>query len=769
MSNATTEAILDNVHAALPGVADDVISQALFNVCDDLAREALNVAAPAGVDADPATWLPVEQWVPNFQALLSGVLAALYGQFGKPYFSADLAKFNQDKYLAYKTLSRTSEAYAAIKIDNPHERLVSAIRAQIPACRDATIIHELFAATNEVRIDVYLMAPLPSDRGNPVDWLALEQYMESYNALLAGTLSRIYGQAGMPWFSEPAQAASEARFRMELQKLRSTKALYEIDIAHRLVGIVRAYIPLITEPAVQLALFDVVNKIRIDALQLGPITFNNVTPPAWLNEADYEKCSMALQAGMLAALYAQPGTPWFNAEQATAQAARFAHELHQLRSHQSGRDAYTDELPERLVNTVMAQVQYIRHEAVRLPMFDVVNKIRVEVFLLPPLLASNTAYQAYLSPSQWERSYNTVLYGTLAAVYSQSNMPWYNQEQCAANSALYAHELHQLRSWYHGTDARTDTLPERLVSTVMAQIRNIRDEAVRLPLFTVANKIRAEVYSLPPLTGANTAYQLYLTDAQWQQSYNALLYGTLASLYSQSDMAWYNHDQFLAFSALFAQELDLARSENIEKEGPSGSVADDILEEARTYLPGARDEVMEFELRRVLDEFLKFTSIWQEDVRVAARPNRTSYELIPEAKAEIVRVIAMVNKVTGIGAGPFSMQTLGVLKLKYAPSEPATWLATCVLSVLTSKRAAGDNCGCGANWGVPAWILERWDEVLLNGLLWRMMMQQGKSYTNTELGVFHGQRWRAGLSDARGATRQQNVYDGQTWRYPEYA
>jgi hypothetical protein len=81
-----------------------------------------------------------------------------------------------------------------------------------------------------------------------------------------------------------------------------------------------------------------------------------------------------------------------------------------------------------------------------------------------------------------------------------------------------------------------------------------------------------------------------------------------------------------------------------------------------------------------------------------------------------------------------------------------------------------NSCNCGCNsWNVPGWIVERWNEVIFNGLLWRMMMQPNKPYTNTELGVFHGQRWRGGCADARGATLQHNVYDAQNWRFPAFA
>lgn len=431
MSNATVDAILDNARAALPGVADDVIKQALFNTCDDLAREALRVTAPAAVDGDPASWLPASSWVPNYQPLLAGTMAALYGQFGKPYFNPDLAKANLDKYLAYRTLSRSTAA------------------------------------------------------------------------------------------------------------------------------------------------------------------------------------------------------------------------------------------------------------------------------------------------------------GTVTAV---------------------------------------DTIPERIVSTIRAQISGCRDESIILEMFNVIQKIREESYNLPPIQGTTTDYTAWLSTAQYEESYLAILYGTLSRLYGQSNMPWFNLDLYGSNNVLFLQELDALRAGSLE---PAGGV-DGLLAEARVYLPGAKDETLQVELRRAIDEMLKITQVWQGDIDFKVKPGRLVYPLdtaqFCQGMAQIVRVIKVVNS-NNIPVRFFAMQNIPELTLTCEPSQPETFTATLAFSLplasACSCQQLSDKCGC--TWGIPEWILTRWNEVFFDGLLWRMMMQPAKPYTNTEIGLFHGQRWRMGLADARAAAKQKNVYDGQAWQFPAFA
>lgn len=431
MSNATTSAILDNVRAALPGIADDVALQALFNVCDDLARETLRVAAPVNVDADPAGWLPVDQWVPNFQPLLAGVLASLYGQFAKPYFNPDLSKFHLDRYMSYRTLSRTTAA---------------------------------------------------------------------------------------------------------------------------------------------------------------------------------------------------------------------------------------------------------------------------------------------------------------------------------------------------GAPTAVDTIPERIVSTVRAQIQLARDESIKLEMFNVVNKLRAEVYRLDPLKGSATDYLTWLSETQYEQSYLAILYGVLSRLYSQANMPWFNLELFNSNNVLFLQELDLARSSNLEPGGTIGGI-EGLLEEAKAHLPGARDEVMRFELRRAMDEFFKVTQAWQEDIGFKVKPGKFGYEISPSSNAQIIRLIYVKNANDIVLAA--AMPVIPIIQLQREPSEPGRDTVSVALSLFTGGSCGG--CGnsvnkcCCDNWGIPGWILTRWNEVFFDGLLYRMMMQPQKPYTNTELGLYHGQRFRAGMADARGATKQQNLYDGQAWRFPAFA
>lgn len=772
MPNATTDAILDNARAALPGVADDVIKQTLFTVCDDLAREALMVAAPVDIDADPATWLPVDQWVPNFQPLLAGVLAYLYGQFGKPYFQPDLAKANLEKYLAYRTLSRTS---AVVAVSSSYDRLISTMQARIPAAREHTLALELYNTVNDVRTEALRLAALPPGSTNPDSWLTDEQWELAYLSMLHGTLARLFSQSGMPWYSAEASAAEEARYQTELQQIRADYSETQVadpgGMAGRIIANVQSVIPIIRIEVVKFALFNVINDYRAEVLRTSQMTSGSTNPASWLTEDEYKLAETTLIAGVFAAVYAQTAMPWGSLDNAKLFNDRYQSELQQARSQVISTGLVT--IPDRIIANVQATLPLVRAEAITLELFNAVNKLRVEAYRYAPLAGTATSPASWLTADEYQQAELALLHAVLSRLYTQNGTPWYNLETAKVEFDLAQAEQWALRGDIAGSDTWTDSIAERLVATIRAQIQLVRPSQVKLEMFGVINKLRAEVYQLPALTGADVLPTSWLTEQQYTDCYLTILYGTLSRLYGQSNMPWYNLDQFGANNVLFQQELDLVRSQNIEPDGPIGGL-DGIIEEARAHLPGARDEVMRMELRRALDEFFKTTQTWTEAITFKAKPGKLVYELSPSCPAQIVRLVTVLNP-DQIKVGYFSMLNIPQLVLACDPGQEQKYTATVVLSLWMTGACGNcgkpvNSCSCGCNtWNVPGWIVERWNEVIFNGLLWRMMMQPGKPYTNTELGVFHGQRWRGGCADARGATLQHNVYDAQNWRFPAFA
>lgn len=186
---------------------------------------------------------------------------------------------------------------------------------------------------------------------------------------------------------------------------------------------------------------------------------------------------------------------------------------------------------------------------------------------------------------------------------------------------------------------------------------------------------------------------------------------------------------------------------------------DRIMAEARLRLPGAIDDVMKVELFSILDEFLRRTHIWQEDISVGVTTDNKMYELSSNEWVAAINELIRVNNKDAISISA-SMPVAGELLLYNYPSEDQTY------SVLVSLALASavDEDGYPQ---VPEWIIIKYHEAFKDGLLTHMLMQPAKPYYNETLAKYYGIRFRSSMDEAFYDVKSQNTFDGQSWIYPQ--
>lgn len=196
-----------------------------------------------------------------------------------------------------------------------------------------------------------------------------------------------------------------------------------------------------------------------------------------------------------------------------------------------------------------------------------------------------------------------------------------------------------------------------------------------------------------------------------------------------------------------------------------------LMDTARVRLPGATDAAIQLELFTVVDDFLKETNAWMEDIDVLVRgglPNGTVIELTATGPALINKLMWVTlrpdanNSFTGVPVGGYTMQTPGELLIHAMPSSDTWYRATVSKTVADPTQRDGYVT-------FPAWILQRHRDVILDGLLGKMMTQPNKPFTNQQTGVYHLRRFISGYSAARVEVQRNNAYRGQAWRFPGFA
>lgn len=191
-----------------------------------------------------------------------------------------------------------------------------------------------------------------------------------------------------------------------------------------------------------------------------------------------------------------------------------------------------------------------------------------------------------------------------------------------------------------------------------------------------------------------------------------------------------------------------------------------FMSNARVRLPGAADSAIQLELFAALKEFFINTNSWREEIQFQVEPSLQEYHDNPEAytfsisaaNGAVVRLIGTQNEdgrwVEAIMPSP------GIIVLGKLPI--AAEIYTSLVTLTVSDPVTPDGYPY-----FPEWALSVYPNEILDGVLGRMMGQIAKPYTNPPVAVVHMRKFRQGMAMARVATKRQNIYAGQPWRFPK--
>lgn len=191
-----------------------------------------------------------------------------------------------------------------------------------------------------------------------------------------------------------------------------------------------------------------------------------------------------------------------------------------------------------------------------------------------------------------------------------------------------------------------------------------------------------------------------------------------------------------------------------------------LMDNARIRLPGALDAAIQMELFAVMNEFFQGSNIWYEDIKFPVEPTSDAftdnpeaytYDVIP-AQGTITRLMGIIDSQGRPQQG--YMPILGQVILSFSPNVADTYTARVALTVSDPVTRSGYP-------EFPAWIMDKYGNEILDGVLSRMMSQIAKPYTSPQMAQYHGRMFKHAVSQAKVEASHQNVYRGQNWRFPQ--
>lgn len=191
-----------------------------------------------------------------------------------------------------------------------------------------------------------------------------------------------------------------------------------------------------------------------------------------------------------------------------------------------------------------------------------------------------------------------------------------------------------------------------------------------------------------------------------------------------------------------------------------------MIDSAKVRLPGALDSAINMELFTLLAEFFRSSNVWTEDLTAdvvptdenrITNPSAYTYLLVP-SEGTILRLMSGINSQgTPVQA---TMPVPGEVILRTSPDIADTYTFRVSLSILDPTTSDGYP-------QFPDWILTKYWDGLLDGLLGRMMSQIGKPYSSPTTAVMHLRRFRSTISRAKVEASHKNLYGAQSWQFPQ--
>jgi hypothetical protein len=231
---------------------------------------------------------------------------------------------------------------------------------------------------------------------------------------------------------------------------------------------------------------------------------------------------------------------------------------------------------------------------------------------------------------------------------------------------------------------------------------------------------------------------------------------------------------------------------------------DRLLQSLRVHVPGATDPLIELELFNVMDEFFRRTSAWRHVSDIDLVENVLEYGFVVPADTTVVRLMGVTHQnipvvptsavgvaQTSIGQLEPSMVfpdgdvvvdphhsdlqgglfTYAVYRPEYIsvtslPDAEARKYPLQVTLALSLARSCLE-CECG-DWALEEWMWDTFFQDFLDGSLARLYAMPAKPWSNKDLTVYHGKRFRNAMAYRKQESMRGYSFAVPAWRFPRW-
>lgn len=181
-----------------------------------------------------------------------------------------------------------------------------------------------------------------------------------------------------------------------------------------------------------------------------------------------------------------------------------------------------------------------------------------------------------------------------------------------------------------------------------------------------------------------------------------------------------------------------------------------LMDQIRVNVPGVLDAAIYMEFSSAMKDFFEGSNIWTDDIEFDVSPDDADleYEVVTGEGGDITRLMCVRNAENVLV--PATMPTPGYILLSSAAGQAQTYTATVALTLRATNTEPD----------FPDWVLGKYFNYILDGVVGRLQSQTAKPYYNPQLAMLRRRSFQQGVRIAKKNARHQNAYSAQRWNFP---
>lgn len=184
-----------------------------------------------------------------------------------------------------------------------------------------------------------------------------------------------------------------------------------------------------------------------------------------------------------------------------------------------------------------------------------------------------------------------------------------------------------------------------------------------------------------------------------------------------------------------------------------------LLAHANSLLTGATNAEILISYYDTLKEFFSGSNRWMESLGFMVIPDTLDYPL-NVVTGRIMRLLNVIDQNNVPQAAV--MPEIGTVHFLYPYSQTQPMMAIVAKNVTHPFKD-----GKPASPPIPDWVLADYGVGILEGVVGKMMAEDGQSYSNPQKANFYMLRFRNAVSQARADAMRMSMVGSQAWAFPQ--